>query len=175
MAQVTKLGWCYCCRRPDQPACGGRPQSKSYWNGRIHCRSASLSCGSQSCRPIGRDRAGWFNPEFQMHGLSSTGTMTISWQENCIISFLRSPAAASAKVFFGTWLCSTGSKPNGAVLRLSSQTVRLWMQCPPSQSVSHRSDTQARPSFTARTSTRSELMKASSGSVCNDQILKKSF
>ena len=138
IVRATKPGLCYCCRRPDRPACGGRPQSKDYWNRRTHCRSVSLSCGSQSCRQIGRDRVGWFNPEFQTHGLSSTGTMTISSQRLCAASFPRSQAAASAKAYFGTWLCSMGSKRNGAILRLSSQMVLSWMQRPLSESDSHR-------------------------------------
>ena len=90
--------------------------------------------GSQSCQQIGRDPAGWFNPEFQMHGLSSTGTMTIWSQENCTTSFPRSLAAASAKAFFGTWLCFTGSTPNGAILQPFSLTVLSWMQRPISES-----------------------------------------
>ena len=130
MARATKPGWCCCCRRPDRPACGGRPQSKNCWNRRIHCRSASLWCGSQSCRQIGRDPVGWFNPESQTHGLSSIGITTISSQESCTTSFPRSLAAASARAYFGTWLCSMGSKRNGAILRLSSQTVLSWMQRP---------------------------------------------
>src|SRR5689334_23221027 len=31
--------------------------------------------GGRSCRQIGRDPVGWFNPESQTHGLSSTGTL----------------------------------------------------------------------------------------------------
>jgi hypothetical protein len=139
MARATKPGWCCCCRRPDQPACGGRPQSKNYWNRRSHGRSVSWSCGSQSCRRIGRDPVGWFNPESQTHGLSSTGTMTISSHRNCATSFPRSQAAASAKAYFGTWVCSMGNKRNGAMLRLSSQTVPSWMPHPLSESDSHRS------------------------------------
>ncbi len=54
--------------------------------------------------------------------------MTISSQESCASSFRPSQAAASVKAYFGTWLCSMGSKRNGAILRLSSQTVPLWMQ-----------------------------------------------
>jgi hypothetical protein len=123
-----KPGWCCCCRRPDRPACGGRPQSKNCWKRSIRCQSVYLWCGSRSCRQIGRDPAGWFNPESQTHGLSSTGTMTISSQVSCTASFPRSQAAASAKAHFGTWLCSMGSKRNGAIPRLSSQTVPSWMQ-----------------------------------------------
>ena len=90
----------------------------------------SLSCGSQSCRQIGRDPVAWFNPESRTHGLSSTGTMTISSQRLCAASFPRSLAAASAKAFFGTWLRSMGSKRNGAVLHLSLQTDPSWMLRP---------------------------------------------
>ncbi len=127
MARATKPGWCCCCRRPDRPACGGLPQSRDYWNRYIHCRSVSLWCGSQSCRQIGRDPAVWFNPESQTRGSSSTGTMTISLQRLCATSFPRNQAVASARVYFGTWLCSMGSKRNGAILRLCLLMDPLWM------------------------------------------------
>jgi hypothetical protein len=138
-ARAARPGWCCCCRRPERPACGGRPQSKNYWNRRMHCRSACLWCGSQSCRRIGRDLAGWFNPEFQIHGLSSSGTITISSLRLCTASFLRSLAVASETGFFGTWLCSMGSKRSGAILRLCLLMDPLWMQRPTSESDSHRS------------------------------------
>jgi hypothetical protein len=57
----------------------------------------SLWCGGQCCQQIGRDRAGWFNPESQTRGLSSTGTTTILSQGSCTASFRWSLAAASAK------------------------------------------------------------------------------
>lgn len=101
MALATKPGWCCCCRRPDRPACGGRPQSKNCWNRRIHCRSVSLWCGSQSCRQIGRDPAEWFNPESQTQGSSSIGITTILSRESCAVSFPRSQAAAAAKAYLG--------------------------------------------------------------------------
>ena len=138
MARATKPGWCCCCPRPDRHACGGRPQSKNCWSRRIHCRSVFSWCGSQSCRQIGRDPVGWFNPESRTDGLSNTGTMTISSQRNCASSFRPSQAAASEKVHFGTWLCSMGSKRNGATLRLSLQTVPSWMQHPLSESDSRQ-------------------------------------
>lgn len=128
MARGTKPGWCCCCRRPDPHACGGRPQSKSFWNRRIHFRSASLWCGSLSCQQIGRDPVGWCNAEFQAHGFSSIGITTILSLESCAISFPRSRAAASARACFGTWLCSMGSKRNGAILRLCLLMDRSWMQ-----------------------------------------------
>jgi hypothetical protein len=125
MARATKPGWCCYCRPPDRPACGGRPQSKNCWYRRVRCLYMSSLCGSQSCRPIGRDPAAWFNPESQTRGLSSIGTMTISSQVSCIASFPRSLDAASARAYFGIWLRCTGHKRNGAILRLSSQTVPL--------------------------------------------------
>ena len=84
--------------------------------------------GSQSCRQIGRDPVGWFNPESQTQGLSSSGTTTISSQRLCTASFPRSLAAASAKAYCGISLRCTGIKRNGEILRLSSQTVPSWMQ-----------------------------------------------
>jgi hypothetical protein len=89
----------------------------------MHCRSVSLWCGSQSSQQIGRDPVGWFNPGFQTDGLSSIGITTISSLESCATSFPRSRAAARAKAYFGTWLCSMQNKRNGITLRLSSQTV----------------------------------------------------
>jgi len=129
-ARATKPGWCCFYLRPDPLVCGGRPQSNICSTRRIHCRSASSWCGSQSCRQIGRDPVGWCNPESQTHGLSSTGTMTISSQRLYATSFPRSLAAAGAKAYFGTWLCSMGSKRSGALLRLSLQTVPSSMQRP---------------------------------------------
>jgi|HubBroStandDraft_2_1064218.scaffolds.fasta_scaffold02961_4 hypothetical protein len=105
----------------------------------MHCRSVSSWCGNQSCRQIGRDPVGWFNLEFQTHGLSNTGTMIISSQESCATSFPRSQAVASAKAYFGTWLCSMRSKRSGAILHLSSQMAPWWIQRPLSESDSRRS------------------------------------
>jgi len=134
-----KPGWCCWCRRPDRHACGGRPQSRNCWNRSMHCRSVSLWCGSQSCRQIGRDPAVWLNPESQTRGSSSTGTTTISSQRLCAASFPRSLAAASARVYFGTWLCSMGSKRNGAILGLCLLLDPLWMPPPLSESDWRRS------------------------------------
>jgi hypothetical protein len=113
MERATKPGWCCCCRRPDRPACGGRPQSKNCWNRRIHCQSVSLSYGSQSFRQTGRDPAGWSNPESQTGGSSNTGIGIVSWQKNCASSLLRSLAVVSAKVYFGIWQCFTKRGRNG--------------------------------------------------------------
>jgi len=130
MAWATKPGWCCWCRRPDRPACGGRPQSRNCWNRRIRCRSVSSWCGSRSCRQIGRDPVGWFNLEFQTHGSSSIGITTILSLESCVASFPLSLAAARATAYFGTWLCSMESSRNGAIPRLSLPTVLLSMQSP---------------------------------------------
>jgi hypothetical protein len=129
-AWATKLGWCSCCRRPDQPACGGLPQSKNYWSRRIHSQSVFLWCGSQFFRQTGRNPAGWFNHESQTRESSNTG-ITIIWsRRNCASSFLLSPAVASAKGYFGTWLCSMESRRDGRILHLPSQMAPSSMQRP---------------------------------------------
>jgi len=65
--------------------------------------------------------------------------MTISSLRLCAASFLQSLAVASETGFFGTWLCSMGSKRSGAILRLCLLMDPLWMQRPTSESDSHRS------------------------------------
>lgn len=88
------------------------------------------SCGSRSFLQIGRDLAGWFNPESQTRGSSSIGITTILSLESCAVIFPRNQAVARAEAYFGTWLCSMGSKRNGVILRLSLQTVPSSMQRP---------------------------------------------
>ncbi len=133
MARATKPGWCCCCRLHDRLACGGRPQSKTCSTRCVRCRCVSWWCGSQSCRRIGRHPAGWFNPEFQTHGLSSIGTMTISSPRLCAASFPQSLAAVGATACYGTWLYSMGSKRNGITPRPFSQMAPSWMQRLPSK------------------------------------------
>jgi hypothetical protein len=133
MARATKPGWCSCFPRHDRLARGGRPQSKTCLTRRVHRRCVSLWCGSQSCQRIGRHPVGWFNPEFQTHGLSSIGTMTISSPRLCSASFPPSLGAVGATAYCGTWLYSMGSKRNGVTLRPFSQMAPSWMQRPPSK------------------------------------------
>ena len=130
MARVTKLGWCCCFRQLDRPACGGLPQSKHCLRKCVLCRSVFLSYGNRCFQATGHDLAAWFNREFQMHGSSNTGTMTISSQVSCTASFPPNLAAASAEAFFGTWLWSMGGTRNGAVPLQSSRTAQLWTQRP---------------------------------------------